>query len=376
MRHVRKLVPKRAPLIALNIAVVLVIAGGTAVYGAMTKTVTLSVDGHTQTIRTFSDHVDDVLKSKDIRLTADDKINKSGSAKLSDGEKIVIKYARPLTLSVDGVSSNHVVYAASSVEDVLQKFHVRADPDAYVSKDRAARLPRAGLDVVVSNPKRLEVIADGHTRKLTTTAPTVSGVLKQAEVRLDGDDEVDPGLYAFVKPNAKLKVTRIKMRTTTQEVKVKFPVEVRKDPSMTKGETKIVNPGKLGTSRQKVFETIADGKVRDRTVLDSTLVAAPVKRIVKQGTQATPSVAASSAPSVASGSVWDKIAQCESGGNWHANTGNGYYGGLQFSLATWQSVGGSGRPDQASREEQIKRATILQKRSGWGQWGCAGARFN
>ena len=72
--------------------------------------------------------------------------------------------------------------------------------------------------------------------------------------------------------------------------------------------------------------------------------------------------------------VWDKIAQCESGGNWHINTGNGYYGGLQFSAATWHSVGGPGLPHQYSREVQIKYAKILQKRSGWGQWSCAGAR--
>src|SRR5690625_4423887 len=76
------------------------------------------------------------------------------------------------------------------------------------------------------------------------------------------------------------------------------------------------------------------------------------------------------------GGVWDKVAECESGGDWHINTGNGYYGGLQFSQQTWHSVGGKGRPDQASRAEQIKRAKILQKRSGWGQWGCAHARFN
>jgi hypothetical protein len=74
--------------------------------------------------------------------------------------------------------------------------------------------------------------------------------------------------------------------------------------------------------------------------------------------------------------VWDKIAKCESGGNWHINTGNGYYGGLQFSAATWKSVGGPGLPHQYSREVQIKYAKILQARSGWGQWSCAGARFN
>lgn len=72
--------------------------------------------------------------------------------------------------------------------------------------------------------------------------------------------------------------------------------------------------------------------------------------------------------------VWDKIAKCESGGNWHINTGNGYYGGLQFSARTWHSVGGPGLPHEYSREVQIKYAKILQARSGWGQWSCAGAR--
>ena len=66
--------------------------------------------------------------------------------------------------------------------------------------------------------------------------------------------------------------------------------------------------------------------------------------------------------------VWDRLAKCESGGNWKINTGNGYYGGLQFSAGTWRSVGGSGLPHQHSREEQIKRGKILQQRAGWGQW--------
>ena len=66
--------------------------------------------------------------------------------------------------------------------------------------------------------------------------------------------------------------------------------------------------------------------------------------------------------------TWDRLASCESGGNWSANSGNGYYGGLQFSLGTWQNVGGSGYPHQASKAEQIKRGKILQASAGWGQW--------
>jgi len=71
-------------------------------------------------------------------------------------------------------------------------------------------------------------------------------------------------------------------------------------------------------------------------------------------------------------SVWDELAQCESSGHWDDNTGNGYFGGLQFSQGTWESVGGTGSPAQASKEEQITRAKILQARSGWNAWGgCA-----
>lgn len=86
-------------------------------------------------------------------------------------------------------------------------------------------------------------------------------------------------------------------------------------------------------------------------------------------------VISSSAPAVADGSVWDRLAACESGGNWAINTGNGYYGGLQFTLATWHAVGGVGYPNENSREEQIARAEILLARSGWGQWPACTAKL-
>lgn len=79
--------------------------------------------------------------------------------------------------------------------------------------------------------------------------------------------------------------------------------------------------------------------------------------------------------SAGNGSVWDKLAACEAGGNWAINTGNGYYGGLQFSLSSWRGVGGSGLPSDASREEQIMRGQMLQARSGWGAWPACSAKL-
>lgn len=73
--------------------------------------------------------------------------------------------------------------------------------------------------------------------------------------------------------------------------------------------------------------------------------------------------------------IWLKIADCESHRNWGSDTGNGYYGGLQFSLGAWASVGGAGSPSTASSEEQIMRGKILQLRRGWGPWGACSKKL-
>jgi hypothetical protein len=75
------------------------------------------------------------------------------------------------------------------------------------------------------------------------------------------------------------------------------------------------------------------------------------------------------------GTVWDSLAQCESGGNWHISTGNGYYGGLQFLLSTWQAYGGSGYPHENSREEQIRVAENLRADAGYSPWPACSAQL-
>ncbi|MFP5282674.1 MAG: transglycosylase family protein, partial [Actinomycetes bacterium] len=103
----------------------------------------------------------------------------------------------------------------------------------------------------------------------------------------------------------------------------------------------------------------------------------PVDEIVLVGTkEAEPEEPADdSAPSVASGGVWDRLAQCESGGNWSINTGNGYYGGLQFTLSTWRANGGTGMPHEASRERQIAVGKRVQASQGWGAWPACTAKL-
>jgi resuscitation-promoting factor RpfA len=88
-------------------------------------------------------------------------------------------------------------------------------------------------------------------------------------------------------------------------------------------------------------------------------------------------LAATGNAAAADSGVWDRIAQCESGGNWHINTGNGYYGGLQFSASTWRAYGGTAHAptaDQATKAQQIAVATKVQRAQGWGAWPTCSAR--
>lgn len=86
-------------------------------------------------------------------------------------------------------------------------------------------------------------------------------------------------------------------------------------------------------------------------------------------------MAVAPAASADTGSDWDRLAECESGGDWSINTGNGYYGGLQFSQQSWEAVGGSGLPSDASKEEQIQRAEQLRQIQGWGAWPSCSAQL-
>ncbi|MCX4701952.1 transglycosylase family protein [Streptomyces sp. NBC_01373] len=107
-------------------------------------------------------------------------------------------------------------------------------------------------------------------------------------------------------------------------------------------------------------------KTRTTAVLAGAALLAPLGLLAATGNAAA-----------ADGGVWDRIAQCESGGNWHINTGNGYYGGLQFSASTWRGYGGTAyapTADQATRSQQIAVATKVQQAQGWGAWPTCSAR--
>ena len=102
---------------------------------------------------------------------------------------------------------------------------------------------------------------------------------------------------------------------------------------------------------------------------------APTKPLDTSSAQSAPSPTGGSGDPYDNAS-WYRLYECESGRyGWSANTGNGYYGGLQFSLSSWRAVNGAGRPDQATPEEQIARGKLLWEQGGWAHWPACTSKF-
>ena len=158
----------------------------------------------------------------------------------------------------------------------------------------------------------------------------------------------------------------VKVKTVEKYVphqKFAAPVIEKKDSSMKAGVTKVVRHGKPGVRNVTLVFVFQNGRLASKHVTQQHVLKKPRAKVVRVGTK------------VPDG-PWDRLAQCESGGNWHINTGNGYYGGLQFSLGTWHAYGGTGLPSQHSRENQIAIATKLRKASGgYGAWPACAARL-
>ena len=152
--------------------------------------------------------------------------------------------------------------------------------------------------------------------------------------------------------------------------------QARRTPRCTPTSRRPSAPAVDGRRNVVYKVTFQNGeRVEAQGAAAATCVRQPVAAIVKVGTKERPAPASTNFSG--GSSVWDRIAACESGGNWAANTGNGYYGGLQFNLGTWQAYGGSGRPDQNSREQQIAVAErVRAAEGGYGAWPvCGGPRL-
>ena len=388
--------PTRA-VAAVQAGVLTLAVAGVATYSVLDRTVSLEVDGETQDVRILGSGVDDVLDAAGVEVGPRDLVSPGTEESVAEGGTVVVRHARELTLqSPDGTETTYWT-TALTVDDALTDIGVRAE-GAWLSTSRSASIGRAGLDVELSMPKDVTVLVDGETRQVTSAMPTVERLLQEQGVELGPEDRLSTEPGAVVTAGQQVTVQRVKSADVVETVAIPRPVREVEDDSIYVGDTKVVQAGSAGSQDVTYRVVTVDGTEESRTEVGRTTTAEAVERVVATGTKKRP-VAPKPAASSSSGSSssssagrapapvpassagadglnWAALAACESGGNPSIVSSTGKYHGLyQFSVATWNSVGGSGLPSQASAGEQTARAKALYSRSGAGQWPHCGPRL-
>jgi uncharacterized protein YabE (DUF348 family) len=375
-------VTKKIATAILSATLIVGLVAGAVAYASVRKTVTLSVDGKEQTVKTTDDTVADVLESQDVSIGKHDAVAPSLDTEIDEGTRIAVSYGRQLTLTVDGKKKVYWT-TATNVDDALDQLGQRFVAGAELAASRSSTIDRGGMKLTVNTPKDIKLRVGGEKpEKVTTTALTVGEALVDQGVKLDKDDRVQPKLGATIDDGSKVVVTRFVTKTKTVDVALPYDTVVRESNRLYTDESKVRREGQSGSAKVTYRIVRINGAFDHRNEVKRVVTAAPVDEIQVQGTKEYPEPEPApapepepAAPSAPSGSVWDQLAQCESGGNWAINTGNGYYGGLQFTISTWQGYGGGAYAETAnlaSREEQIAIAEKVQASQGWGAWpACA-----
>jgi uncharacterized protein YabE (DUF348 family) len=363
----------RAALAAILTTVTVALIATALAYPAFARnTLTLSLDGTAREVSTDADTVRDVLEEEGIKVGAHDVVAPELDTAVDEGTRIAVRFGRPLDVNLDGEETRHWV-TATDVTTALDQIGLRVD-GANLSTSRGATIDRSGMALTIATPKKLTFAIAGEKPQVRKVAAlTVRQALDLRDVKVDQDDEVRPRLGKELDGGEKITVTKVRVvKKPVKNEAIPFATQTSSDDSMYEGDEKVTREGRAGHRDVTYQLRFENGKLVTRKVLKVSGVVNPVAKLVKVGTkepEPEPAPATTSANFASGGTVWDSLAGCESGGNWAINTGNGYYGGLQFNLGTWQAYGGSGLPSSNSREAQIAVAERLRAATGgYGSW--------
>jgi uncharacterized protein YabE (DUF348 family) len=359
-------------LLVAGFLLVLAFAGAFAV--ADYKTVTLSVDGTPMTVTTMKSRVVDIIKENGFTVSDRDDLYPAAGERVPNAANIVLRRSRPLQISLDGQNTKQMWTTASTVDEALAQLAMNDTAPAAAS--RGSRVPLAGMALPVVSAKSVELDDGGVVRNVHLAAARVGDLLAGLGVPLEQSDQVTPGAVAPVIDGMHIQVIRNRIEKITERVPLDPPRRRIEDPQLNISKEIVEDKGAAGSQDMTYAVSTVNGVETGRLPVASHVIAPARDAVVRVGTKPGTEV-----PAVANGEVWDAISRCEAGGNWAINTGNGYYGGVQFDQNTWERSGGlrfAPRADLASREEQIAVAQVTQSRQGWGAWpvcsGRAGAR--
>jgi resuscitation-promoting factor RpfB len=366
-----KLNATRSPLLRALVAALLVVIGAGGGYAiAAHKTLTLNVDGNAMTVTTVKSQVSEVLADYGYALSDRDDVAPAKHDSVRNGDTIVLKRSRPLDISVDGQGTQQVWTTASTVSDALSQLSMT--DTAPTAATRGSRLPLEGMSLAVVSAKTVQLNDGGAISTPRIAAPTVGALLEATGNPLQQFDTVDPAPSTPVTADMPITVTRIRVSQVTEQAPLAPTPQKIEDPEMNMSRSVVQDPGAPGTQDIVYSVLSVNGRETGRMPVSNNVLTPARDSVLRVGAKPGTEV-----PNVTRGSAWDALAQCEAGGNWAINTGNGFYGGVQFNQNTWEGNGGlryAPRADLATREEQIAIAEVTRVRQGWGAWPVCGAR--
>lgn len=353
----------------------LVVGGGVAVAGQ--KSVTLDVNGDIIQASTMSGDVEGALKSAGVEIDNRAMVTPALDEAISDNSKITVRSARTVALTIDG-KQEKIDTTALTVGSLLDQIG-RSDAVSELSQTRNQEIPLDGMELEIVTPKKFTLNDGGKDGRMSLPARTVGEIFEMRGTPLGKEDKVTPAANTPLKEGMHVEVTRIANREETKVEEIPAPERVKEDPNMPEGEEKVVEKGAPGKARVVATVRTVNGEEVSRKEKSSKEITAPKERVIIRGTKKADkdegkdkgSNTGAAAPAVANGSVWDQLAQCEAGGDWSINTGNGFSGGLQFTPSTWAGFGGTEyapAAHMATREQQIAVAERVQAAQGWGAW--------
>jgi uncharacterized protein YabE (DUF348 family) len=372
LNYLHKLHEARSPHLRLLVATLLValtFAGGYAV--AAHKTVTLAVDGASVTVSTMKSHVIDVVRENGFDVGERDDLYPAANDPVEQSETIVLRRSRPLQISLDGQNSREVWTTASTVQEALAQLSMTDTAPAAAS--RGSRVPLEGMSLPVVGARNVQINDAGVIRTVRFAAANVAGLLEAAGAPLLQSDTVVPAANSPVTDGMQIQVTRVRATRVTQRVPLAPANKEVPDATLNMSRQVVDDPGTPGI--QDVTYTVAtvNGVETGRLPVANVVIVPARDGVTRIGAKPGTEV-----PAVAQGETWDALSRCEAGGNWAINTGNGFYGGVQFDQNTWERNGGlryAQRADLATREEQIAIAEVTRARQGWGAWPVCSGRL-
>jgi len=364
-----KLHQSPSPALRLVVAALLLTLAGAGIFAVTArKTVTLDVDGSQVKVTTMKSRVVDIIEENGYSVADRDDLFPAPGQTVHDADTIVLRRSRPLQISLDGQDPKQVWTTASTVDEALNQ--LRMTDTAPAAASRGSRLPLEGMALPVVSAKTVQINDGGLVNTVHLAAPSVGALLAAAGVPLEQADTVVPTASSPVIAGMQIQVTRIRIEKITQQVPL-VPVATRiEDPTMNMSRQVVEDPGTPGLQDVTFAVATVNGVETGRLPVANNVVVPARDSVLRVGAKPGTEV-----PPVSNGAIWDAIARCESGNNWAINTGNGFYGGVQFDQNTWERNGGmryAGRADLATREEQIAIAEVTRARQGWGAWPVCG----